>query len=158
VVVVNLAVGFAFLCLGIYMMTGALAMEYYTVLGPGPGFFPFWLAAIMSALTVLWLIRVLLGPKVPLPEGFFPNRRGALNIAAVLGALIFYAAFAELLGFRITMLAFLLFLLYVPGRQSVPMTLAIALLGSFGTYHLFHDLLDTHLPLASIGFLEDLGL
>lgn len=152
-----MAVGLAFLCLSIYMMLGAYAMEYYTVLGPGPGFFPFWLAAFMGSLTVIWMGSIILGPREPLPEGFFPSRGRRLQLLAVLGALIFYAVFAEVLGFRITMLVFLMFILYGPGRQSVPMTLAIAILGSFGTHYLFHDVLDTHLPLSNIGVLEDLG-
>lgn len=139
-------------------MFGSISMKYYTELGPGPGFFPFWLSAIMGILTIVWLVRVLIGPREPLPEGLLPNRSGALRILSVLAALIVYALVSDILGFRVSMLAFLLFVLYGPGRQSVPMTIAIAILGSFGTYHLFHDVLDTHLPLSSIGILEDLGL
>lgn len=139
-------------------MFGSISMNYYTELGPGPGFFPFWLSAIMGILTIVWLVRVLIGPREPLPEGLLPNRSGALRILSVLAALIVYALVSDILGFRVSMLAFLLFVLYGPGRQSVPMTIAIAILGSFGTYHLFHDVLDTHLPLSSIGILEDLGL
>ncbi len=156
--IVNIAVGLAFLCLSIYMVIGSISMKYYTDLGPGPGFFPFWLAAIMGVLTTLWLVRVFVGPRQPLPEGFFPSRIGALRLAGVLFALIAYALVADILGFRIAMLLFLLFVLYGPGRQSVPMSIAIAVLGSFGAYHLFHDVLGTHLPLSNIGFLENLGL
>jgi putative tricarboxylic transport membrane protein len=148
----------AFLCLGIFMMAGAISMEYYTDLGPGPGFFPFWLGLILALLTVLWLVRVMLGPVEPLPPGFIPSRSGALRFAGVLAALIFYVLFSDLLGFRLAMLAFLLFVLYGPGRQSALVSIAIGLLGSFGAYFLFHDLLGTHLPLAGLGILEDLGL
>ena len=140
------------------MMVSAISMKYYTDLGPGPGFFPFWLAAIMGVLTTLWLLRVVLGPRQALPEDFFPSRSGALRIAGVLAALIVYALLADILGFRLAMLAFLLFVLYGPGRQSALMSVAIAVLGSFGAYHLFHDLLGTHVPLSSLDFLEAMGL
>ena len=140
------------------MMVGAHAMEYYTELGPGPGFFPFWLGLIMAVLTVLWLARAMLGPSEPLPEGFIPNKSGILRFLGVVAALIFYVLFSEVIGFRITMLIFLLFVLYGPGRQKMPISIAIAILGSFGAYYLFHNLLGTHLPLANIDFLENLGL
>ena len=155
---VYLAVGLAFLTLGVYVMIGSFALEYYTPLGPGPGFFTFWLAAILSVLTVIWLIRVFLQPPEPLPEGFFPNRSGALRIVAVLAALMFFVVAGEILGFRITMLAFLLFLLYALGRQRLPVAIAISLVGSIGVYYVFHDLMGIHLPLPSIDFLVDVGL
>lgn len=155
---VYLSIGLAFLALSIYVMVGAVALEYYTPIGPGPGFFPFWLAAVLAVLTVIWLVRVFLGPREPLPEGFFPSRSASIQIISVLGALICFVFLAEILGFRITMLGFLLFVLYVPGRQSALMAIAIAIAGSFGAYYLFHDLLGIHLPFATIGFLENLGL
>ncbi|MEW6671959.1 MAG: tripartite tricarboxylate transporter TctB family protein [Thermodesulfobacteriota bacterium] len=155
---VYLFIGLAFLAMSVYVMVGAFALEYYTPIGPGPGFFPFWLAAILAVLTAVWLVRVYMGPREPLPEGFFPSRSAGVQIISVLGALILFVFLAELLGFRITMLGFLLFVLYGPGRQSAPISITIAIAGSFGAYYLFHDLLGIHLPFATIGFLENLGL
>lgn len=155
---VYLVIGFAFLALSIYVMVGAFHLEYYTTIGPGPGFFPFWLAATLAALIVLWLVRVFLKPNEPLPEGFFPKKNAVLRLLSVLIAMVLFVLLGEVLGFRIAMLAFLLVMVYVLGRQPAFVAIAVALAGSFGAYYLFHDLMGVHLPLATIGFLENLGL
>jgi putative tricarboxylic transport membrane protein len=41
-------ISLAFLALSVYVMFGAFDLDYYTPIGPGPGFFPFWLAAILA--------------------------------------------------------------------------------------------------------------
>jgi putative tricarboxylic transport membrane protein len=155
---VYLAIGLAFLALSVYVMVGAFALEYYTPIGPGPGFFPFWLAAGLAVVTVVLLVRVYLGPNEPLPEGFFPKKSAVLRLVSVLGGMVLFVLLGESLGFRITMLGFLLVMLYALGRQSALVTIAVALAGSFGAYYLFHDVMGVHLPLATIGFLKNLGL
>jgi putative tricarboxylic transport membrane protein len=155
---VYLVIGLAFLTVSVYAMVGAVSLEYYTPIGPGPGFFPFWLGVGLAVVTVAWLVRVTLAPREPLPEGFFPGRRATLRIGSVLIAMVLFVLLGEHLGFRITMLGALLVILYALGRQSVLMAVAVALAGSFGAYYLFHDLMGVHLPLATIGFLKNLGL
>ena len=56
------------------------------------------------------------------------------------------------------MFLFLLFMLMILGRQTIWMTLIIALVGSVGVYHLFGRYLDVQLPTASLTFLANLGL
>ncbi len=155
---VYLVIGLAFLALSVYVMVGAFALEYYTTIGPGPGFFPFWLAAVLAVVTVVWLVRVYLKPGEPLPEGFFPKKSAALRLLSVMTAMVLFVLLGEHLGFRITMLGFLLVMVYALGRRSVFLAMAVALAGSFGAYYLFHDLMGVHLPLATIGFLKNLGL
>ena len=155
---VYLAIGLAFLAVSVYVMVVAFALEYYTPIGPGPGFFPFWLAASLAVVTVVWLVRVYLKPSEPLPEGFLPSKSAVSRLVSVLGAMVLFVLLGEVLGFRITMLGFLLVMLYVLGRQSALVAIAVALAGSFGAYHLFHDWMGVHLPLATIGFLKNLGL
>lgn len=155
---IYLPIGLAFLALSVYAMIGAFDLEYYTPIGPGPGFFPFWLAAILAVLTVAWLAQVSFRLCEPLPQGLFPGKSGVLRILSVLGTLILFVVLGDYLGFRITMLGFLLFLIYSLGRHSIILVIAVALAGSFGSYYLFHDLMGVHLPLATIGFLEKLGL
>ena len=151
-------ISLAFLALSVYVMIGAFDLDYYTPIGPGPGFFPFWLAAILAVLTVAWLAQVCLRICEPLPQGFFPDRSGVLRILSILGALIIFVVLGDYLGFRITMLGFLLFLIFSLGRHSMILVIAVAFAGSFGSYYIFHDLMGVHLPLATIGFLEKLGL
>ncbi len=156
--IVYLVIGSAFLALSVFVMGGAFDLEYYTPLGPGPGFFPFWLAACLAFVTILWLIQVYRRPSEPLPAGFFPAKGAAVRLASILGILILFVVLGEYLGFRIAMLGFLLFLLSILGHRSVLVVIAVALAGSFGAYYLFHDVMSVHLPLASIEFLKKLGL
>jgi putative tricarboxylic transport membrane protein len=156
--IVYLLIGSAFLALSVFVMGGAFNLEYYTPLGPGPGFFPFWLAACVAFVTVLWLIQVYRRPSEPVPAGFFPAKGVALRLVSVLGALVMFTVFGEYLGFRITMLGFLVFLLFVLGHRSVLVVIGVALAGSFGAYYLFHDVMGVYLPIASIEFLKKLGL
>ncbi len=155
---VYLVIGLAFLAVSAYVMVGAFGLEYFTPIGPGPGFFPFWLGAGLAVVTVVWLVGIYLRPNEPLPEGFFPNRKAVSRLVCVLGGMVLFVLLGESLGFRITMLGFLLGMLFSLGRRSAFVTIAVALAGSFGSYYLFHDLMGVHLPLATIGFLKNLGL
>jgi putative tricarboxylic transport membrane protein len=158
VIFIQLPIAALLLCLGAYVMAAAVQMQYYTPLGPGPGFFPFWLGAMLTVATLVWAGKLYLERATPLDEGVIPDRAARYRLLFVLAALVAYILLLDLFGFRITMLAFLLTVLYGPGRQSLLLSVIIAAVGSFGMYYLFHDLLGLHVPFASIGVLEDLGL
>ena len=133
------------------IMREALGLRFSTSLGPGPGFFPFCVAALLAVLGVAMFVQASFGKPAPMPADLMPSRRGLLRIAAILVALAATAALLNLLGFRLTMLAFLLFLLFALGRQSVFVTLSVALAGSWGTYHLFSNWLKVPLPIGVFG-------
>jgi putative tricarboxylic transport membrane protein len=133
-------------------------MDYLSSLGPGPGFFPFWLGLGLAALAVVWLVQATTGPDEAPPEPLVPSRGGLLRIVAIVAALALFAALVDVLGFRLTMLAFLLLLLLALGRPPLPVTLAIAVVGSFGVYHAFTAGLHVPLPTAAIPVLQELGL
>jgi putative tricarboxylic transport membrane protein len=156
--IVYLVIGLAFLALSGFVMVSAFDLEYYTDLGPGPGFFPFWLAAILAGVTIGWLIQVYLKPAAPLPEGFIPKMGPAVRLVSVLVAMVLYVLVSDYLGFRLTNFVFLVFLMVVLGNRSVPVVIAVALLGSFGAYYLFHDVMSVHLPVPTVEFLKNMGL
>ena len=147
-----------FLVVGLYVLIEAINLEYWSPLGPGPGFFPFWLGLALSGLAAWWFIKSTREPAEPLPEGFFPDKSGAMRVASIVIALIVLCFLLQEIGFQITMFAFLLFLLIALGRQALPLTLVLSLLGSFGTYHVFTRYLDVQLPASSIEVLRNLGL
>ena len=147
-----------FLAVGLYVLLEAVNLEYWSPLGPGPGFFPFWLGFSLSVLTIGWFIKSTRESGEPLPEDFFPDRYGAIRVVSIVAALIVLAFLFEVIGFQVTMFSFLLFLLIALGRQPLPLTLVLSLAGSFGTYYLFTKYLDVQLPAASIEVLRNLGL
>lgn len=148
----------ALLAGGIYVTWESRSMTYMSSLGPGPGFFPFWLGLIFAGMSLLWFGQLTLRPADLRKEGFFPDRGGVVRIISILGALAVLAALMDTLGFQLTMFAFLMFLLITLGRQNLLLTLALSVVGSFGTYYLFTKYLDVQLPISSITFLHNLGL
>ncbi len=155
---VNQAAGLIFFFGSVLVMIESRNLEYYTRLGPGPGFFPLWLSGILAALSAVWLIQVSRQPSESMEDGFIPVGGGALRIVSILGALTLMGLLVDTVGFQVTALIFLLFLLLVLGRQNLALTAVIAVAGSLGLYYLFTSYLDVSLPASTIPFLADLGL
>ena len=132
--------------------------EYYTNLGPGPGFFPFWLAVAMGVLSLIWLLQLFGKSWTPEPKAFFPPWQGIFRILLILVAMVAAACFMDFLGFQLTMFLFLVFLLLVLGRQMLWVALVLSLFCSVGVFHLFSRYLDVPLPTAAITFLSNLSL
>ena len=61
--------GAALAALGIYILVQASAWDYFSLDGPGPGFFPFWYGAAMTTLAFYLVFPVAL--NLPLPTGLF---------------------------------------------------------------------------------------
>jgi putative tricarboxylic transport membrane protein len=135
-----------------FVAVEALRLRYYTTLGPGPGFFPFWLAIILGVLAVAMLLQAGLARPEPMPADFFASRRGYLRMGAVVVAMVATTLVLEPLGFCLTMLAVYLFLLLTLGRQRALVMALVALGGSFGVYHLFVRWLNVPLPRGLLGW------
>lgn len=147
-----------FLAMALYVVWEAHSWEYMTPLGPGPGFFPVWMGLVLAGLAIGWFFQVSLRPADPIPTGFVPDRSGVMRLISILVAMAVLCALMETVGFQLTILAFMLFLLMALGRQNLIVTLTLSLVGSFGTYYLFKTWLDVQLPASSIVFLRNLGL
>lgn len=150
--------GLAILLFSGWVMWQARTLDYYTGLGPGPGFFPFWLGMIMAALSLAWLIQVSREGVQAVTEGFFPGRVGLMRMISIVVAMTLFGFLVDTIGFQLMMFAFLLFLLTALGRQNIFVTLAICIVGSFGLFSLFNNYMDAQLPVSSIAFLKNLGL
>jgi putative tricarboxylic transport membrane protein len=146
----------ACLCLlGIFLpaLVTSLGYSLTDALGPGPGFFPFWLSLIGAVLSAAMLAQVTLAKT---DEGIAvsslaPDRQVALQAIGVLIALTAAAAVFEPLGYRLTMLPFIVGLLLILGARS-PIAIALtALAGSFGVFHVFYHWLKVPLPVGELG-------
>ena len=137
-----------------YIAKESLALRFYTSLGPGPGFFPFWLSLMLGALSAMLFYQGTWGSRrnEPLPEDFFATRVGYFRIAAMVLATAVVVVSLEPLGFRLTMLAYLLFLIFGLGRVNLFLTALVSLAGSFGLYYGFVELLKIPLPTGVFGF------
>jgi len=155
---VNQVVSILFFVGSVSVMWASWALEYYTSLGPGPGFFPLWLSGCLALLSLIWFIQASRGAREPIPEGFIPGRDGLVRIGSILAALVLMGLLVDVLGFQVMMFAFLFFLLIALGRQNLAVTLLISLAGSFGMFYAFKSWLGVQLPRSSIEWLMKLGL
>jgi putative tricarboxylic transport membrane protein len=145
----------ACLCLlGIFVpaLVTSLGYSLTDALGPGPGFFPFWLSLIGALLSAAILLQVTLAETDASESvSLAPDRQVALQAIGVLIALVAAALLLEPLGYRLTMLPFIAGMLLVLGARS-PIAIALtALAGSLGVFHVFYHWLKVPLPIGAFG-------
>lgn len=144
--------GLVLLALAAAVVYGALQLRYYTSLGPGPGFFSFWLGLALGLLALAMILQTLRGVPEQLPYDFLPDRAGALRMGAIVLSLLAATLLMERLGFCLTMLLVLVFLLRSLGGFGWIATAITALTGSFGIYYVFVKWLLVPLPAGIFGF------
>lgn len=136
------------LCLLAIWQSSLLALS--DKLGPGPGFFPFWLSLIGAAFCLTLLVGVWRSPDEAgepiLPDGF-----GLRRIGAIIGILAVTTLLMELLGFQLAMLGFNVALLVALGERRWLAIAIFAVAGSFGVYQVFTRWLDVLLPAGQLG-------
>ena len=133
-------------------------LEYYTPVGPGGGFFPFWLGAVMGAMSLIWLVQVSRPAGKPEKGKFIPDHKGRTQIVSMIAALVLTGMLLDLLGYQLTMFLFFVFMLLFIGKQPIWMSLVIAVIGSVGVFYVFSKFLDVRLPLSSLPLIAQLGL
>ncbi len=143
--------------LGAGVVWQAWTMEYLTSIGPGPGFFPFWLGLILVGLSVAWLVTALRPRPSEATGSFFPARHGMRRIACIGGAVVGAGAIMEIVGFQLTMFAFVVWVLTALGWRRWALTIVLACVLSVGIYQTFTRWLDVVLPQASIMILRQWG-
>jgi len=140
----------------LFALWQSLLLSLTDRLGPGPGFFPFWLALIGAAFAVALLITTFREPPEEtnpadaevriLPHG--PGGRRWMAIVVLVAAA---TAAMEFVGFRIAMLAFNAALVIALGERRWWLIALFAVLGSFGVHYVFTHWLDVLLPDGWIG-------
>ena len=123
-------------------------------LGPGPGFFPFYMSLIGVALAVGLLVVTSREPAVPAEgeEPVLPSGPGAARWFAIVLSLAAVAVSMDFVGFCIPMLVFNAGLAIALGERRWWIIGPFAALGSFGVYYLFTTWLDVLLPVGPLGF------
>ena len=152
------AASLVFVALGIYVVLGARRLTLSTIVGPGPGFFPFWLGILFTGLSILWLCQVSMQREEPMEKNFIPRGAGVVRLMSILAALVLFYVLVDIIGFQLVMLCFLLFVIIVLGYRKCVLTLLVSAAGSFGVYYIFSRWLSVPLPESSLEFLRNLGL
>ena len=113
---------------------------------PGPGYMPLLLALLLLFFSVLTLVAAGGAPRME--TMIWTEWRHAV---AILGVCFFAGLALERLGFRLTIVVALAFLLKIVERKGWVSTAAFALGMAFGTFYLFETLLRVPLPRGPFG-------
>jgi len=134
--------GIVIVLFSVAVMWEDLALPLGTYRTPGPGYMPMVLAAILAAMGILVILGG--GDSPPLTALSWPEGRHALGI---LTGCAFTALALEHLGYRLTVIILVAFLLSVVERKRPAVMIVAALALSLGTFYLFSSLLKVPLPL-----------
>src|SRR3974377_1120218 len=96
-----------FVAFSAFVVWGSWNLEYYTKLGPGPGFFPLWLGVAMGGLFLAWLLQVFGRSWKGKGGSSLPERAGFGRILSILAALVAVGVLMNVLGFQLPMFLFL---------------------------------------------------
>lgn len=146
-----------FLALGLFVAVKALELPYYTRVGPGPAFVPFWLGVFLTTLSILVLIQSYRSKPEVFEEQIIPQGSEALQMGATFGMIAFFALTIQPLGFAFSIFGVLLVLQLV-NRVAFTTALLVTLGGSLGVGYAFSNWLGVYVPPAPYGLLSALGL
>lgn len=134
------------------MAVVAFGYSLRDALGPGAGFFPFWLGTLGVVLSLALLVQSWRGRAIGEgTQALLPRGEGARRAAALVTGLVAAALLLQPLGFRLAMLVFTAGLLLALGVRR-PVTIALfALASSFGLFHVFYYWLKVPLPIGALG-------
>jgi putative tricarboxylic transport membrane protein len=142
----------ALLAVSLVWMLESLTFPLTDALGPGPGFFPFWLSLLGAGLSLALLVRVSRrGTPEAVPRPLLPDRPGALRVLRVVAGLAGATLLLEPLGFRLALLLFNAYLLVALGARTWWAVAVFAAVGSFGVFHVFYHWLKVPLPIGALG-------
>lgn len=131
----------------------ALDLQLMTPLGPGAGFFPGILSALLALLSVLLIGQAMLRPDSLPRVSFGQASPGAVaRISAVVVALFLVANLIEALGFRITIILFFVVMFAALGGQGLLRAVLLAVGLGIAYALLFGNLLGVPLPAGPLGF------
>ncbi len=143
--------GGAFLAFSIFVVAEASQYGFLDEYGPGAGFFAVLVGILMGLMSLALVVKVtLVGVPGEKSDSVLPRGEEASRVLLVLGGIIGVLLLLRPLGFRVTMLLFLVYMLFSLGVRRPWVVAAMALAGSFGTYHVFYYWLRMPLPIGSV--------
>jgi putative tricarboxylic transport membrane protein len=146
--IVATVVFFALFCFTIWQ---SLSLPQMDDLGPGPGFFPLWLALIGAVLSLLLVIETARLPALGDGVSLIPDGAALYRIFAIVLLLAASAAALDYLGWRLTALLLSAILLPALGARSPLIVIPFAVAAGFGVFHVFYYWLKVPLPIGTFG-------
>ena len=143
----------AMLAFCLFAIWQSLLLPLTDRLGPGPGFFPFWLALLGTVLAVALLVTTFREAADPSEADvrILPHGPGATRWLAIVLLIAAVTLVMEYVGFRLAMLVFNAALVIALGDRRWWVIALFSVLGSFGVYYVFTTWLDVLLPVGQFG-------
>lgn len=149
----DIITGFILLVLAGYVIREAWTMPQSGTFGPGPGFLPLWLGALLAFLAVILLVTSWSRrPTEKDRQSPFPGVKPLLSVASVLLGLALYTLLMETLGFLVDTFLFVAYLMLVVERERWPTAILVAASTTAALYLVFQVLLTITLPRNMFGF------
>lgn len=155
-VLLPLVVAIVLVVVAVATIWRSIGLDYWTALGPGPGFLPFWIGVLLLGLSIGWSVRTFRARRRS-TDTDTDTPLDVRRLVVVVVSLVALATLLEVLGYQLSMALFLFFHLKVLGRRGWLLSVAIALAGSFGVFTVFTRLLTVDLPTSSIDVLRGVG-
>lgn len=134
------------------LMEGSRRLPRSATFGPGAGFLPFWLGALMAVLALLLVFQASRQPAAARGRSLFPRGQALIPVGATVAGLAAYILVLERLGFLVATGLLTAFLLGVVERERWLTTALVAVLNAAGLYVVFQWLLGVNLPKNMLGF------
>ncbi len=119
---------------------------------PGPGFFSFLAGATLGLLSLIVFLKSFKGPPGDERKVFWQNPKRTLKMIYVIIVMISYAVGLNYLGFFLTTLCFLGFLLRAIDSQRWLVVIAVSIVSTAISYGIFQYWLDVPFPKGLLGF------
>jgi len=130
----------------VFAIWQSLLLSLTDRLGPGPGFFSFWLSLLGVLFAGLLILDVWRKPVIESDETLFPRGESAFRVMIIIGAVAGATLLMGWFGFELAMLVFIAVLTFALGERRWYAIGLFAIAGSFGVYYVFTRWLDVLLP------------
>ena len=144
--------------------TARTTLEYWlegSYIGPGAGFFPFWVSSFLVVLTLYWLIQVTIRPGEEMPKDFIPSRHEGVLVLLVFADLILFVVILDYVGFPAAMFLFLMIMVAILGERTFRhMVYSVAFSVAITAFFVivFGQWLEVAFPKSDIAILKAMGL
>ena len=135
--------------LGVFIITQARSWDYYTLDGPGPGFFPFWYGVAMVVLSLLLVLNAARADGDGDSKVDWPATGRAMTVWLAFALSVGLMGF---LGFLISFALLAFFLVAVVFRRPFTTAAVVAVASALAFHLIFPVALSVSLPTGPFGF------
>jgi putative tricarboxylic transport membrane protein len=147
----NLIAAACLAAFGIYVILGAERLDYTSEVGPGPGFFPFWIGTGLVVFAVgLILTNLLSSQRAPIKTSASWTAAGRA-LAGWFGLALTIVLFG-LLGFAVSFVLLTIFFIAVLDRRPLLIATGIGVAMALAFHVLFVIALNVSMPAGPWGF------